>query len=425
MADGTTMARVREIVKSDSSRRFLVVSAPGKRYGGEQKVTDLLYLAHAQLMASGSLGEPFEKVKRRFLGIVGELGLDSFDMETLLQETEQEILKQRKEAFTVSRGEYLSAKLFAAFLELPFVDPSEVIRFSRDGKLLTEQTYALTQAALNGKTGAVLAGFYGVNERGEIQTFSRGGGDISGAIVARAVGADVYENWTDVSGFLVCDPRIVENPSKINALTFQELTELSRMGASVLHTESIYPVCEADIPVRIKNTFRPQDDGTLIIPTSKYRGNCPVTGIAGKKNYTALSLENPKMGGVEPLERVLQALRQNNSFCEYVFSENDKTLLVFDEAQAKKGNALKIIEQTEAFGQVKIIKNLALIAIVGQGLKGSVGATARIFKAISQAGVNIKVISCGASELKLLLGVDGEDYERTIRAIYDEFYKEW
>ena len=421
MADGTTIERVREIVKSDSSRRFLVVSAPGKRYGGEKKVTDLLYAAHARLMTEGSLGEPFEKVKSRFRGIVGELKLDAFDIETLLSATEREILMRKSEAFTVSRGEYLAAKLFAAFLDLPFVDASEVIRFGNDGKLLAEQTYALTAEALNGKTGAVLPGFYGADESGAVQTFSRGGGDISGAIVARAIGADVYENWTDVSGFLVCDPRIVENPSKINALTFQELTELSRMGASVLHIESIYPVCEADIPVRIKNTFRPQDEGTLIIPTSKYRGNCPVTGIAGKKHYTAILLENPQEGA---LRSVLQALKEKNIVCEYISSEIDKTLLIFDETQSKKGDVSEIIENAAVFGQVRSTKNLALIAIVGQELQGSVGATARIFKAISQAGVNIKVISCGSSGLKLLIGVDGEDYERTIRAVYDEFYRE-
>lgn len=422
MADGTTIERIREIVKSDSSRRFFVVSAPGKRYGGEQKVTDLLYATHARLMTEGTLGEPFEKVKRRFFGIVGELKLDFFDIESLLQETEQEILARRSEAFTVSRGEYLAAKVFAAFLELSFIDAIDVIRFGSDGKLLAEQTYALTSAALSGKRGAVLPGFYGADERGEVQTFSRGGGDISGAIVARAIGADIYENWTDVSGFLVCDPRIVGNPSKINALTFQELTELSRMGASVLHIESIFPVYEADIPVCIKNTFRPQDEGTLIIPTSKYRGNCPVTGIAGKKNYTAITLENSQEG---VLKGVFQALQSKNIVCEYVASEIDKTLLIFDEIQSKKGDVAEIIEQTEAFGKIKYTSNLALIAIVGQGLKTCVGATARIFKAISQAGVNVRVISCGCSERKLLIGVDGEDYERTIRAIYDEFYKEW
>ena len=194
------------------------------------------------------------------------------------------------------------------------------------------------------------------------------------------------------------------------------------MGASVLHIESIYPVCEADIPVRIKNTFRPQDEGTLIIPTSKYRGNCPVTGIAGKKNYTVISLENPQEGA---LEGVLQTLKSKNIVCEYISSEIDKTLLIFDDTQSNKGAVAEIIEKAAALGRVGSQCHLALIAIVGQGLQGSVGATARIFKAISQAGVNIKVISCGSSELKLLIGVDGEDYERTIRAVYDEFYKEW
>ena len=268
------------------------------------------------------------------------------------------------------------------------------MRFDLEGNFLPETTYSTLSSALKDMERAVLPGFYGANDRGEIMTFSRGGGDISGAIVARAVKADLYENWTDVSGFLVCDPRIVENPAKIDALTFEELQELARMGASVLHTESIFPVREAEIPIKIKNTFRPQDEGTLIIPSSKYKGGCPVTGITGKKNY-----------------RIAEASAQNFTF------HRDGWELISAEPET-----VKIVFQEKAEG--KRLETIALIAIVGQGIWQSVGAISRIFKAIAQAGVSVKLIH-GANERKLLVGVENEDYERTIRAVYDEFYKDW
>lgn len=287
MADGINMQRVAKIVLSDPSRRYVVVSAPGKRFGGDIKITDLLYETAADVKSTGKTGDAFEKVKNRFVGIVHELKLD-FDIEALMEETRRQIEEENSEDFAASRGEYLSGRIMAELLGVPFLDARAVVKFDSEGRL-DKRSYELLRAELKGKARAVVAGYYGEDANGRVKTFSRGGSDISGAIVARAAGADLYENWTDVSGFLACDPRIVPNPAPISALSYKELRELSYMGANVLHSESIFPVREADIPIRIKNTFRPDDAGTDILPTSKYRfsGNT-VTGIAGKKNFTVI-----------------------------------------------------------------------------------------------------------------------------------------
>ena len=286
MADGINMLRAKRIIESEPARRYVVVSAPGKRYGGDDKVTDLLYAAHAELVRTGHVGESYRKVCSRFLSIVHELGLD-FGISALLEETKARIEEERSEAFTASRGEYLAGKVMAALLGMPFVDAADCVKFS-GGSLDAEKSYPLVKACAGER--AVVAGFYGSDESGKVCTFSRGGSDISGAVVARAVGADLYENWTDVSGFLACDPKVVPSPVGIETLSYKELRELSYMGANVLHSESIFPVREADIPIRIKNTFRPDDEGTDILPASKYRfGGRVVTGIAGKKNLRSSS----------------------------------------------------------------------------------------------------------------------------------------
>ena len=281
MADGMTMRRVKDIFESDPERRYIVVSAPGKRFSGDIKVTDLLYETHKEVEETGSCGEAFEKICARFSGIVQELKID-LDIESILQETKKAIEEEKSADFAASRGEYLSGRIMAALLNIPFIDARDVIKFDASGKLESARSFELLARALSGKPKALVTGFYGEGADGKVKTFSRGGSDISGAIVARAAGAALYENWTDVSGFLACDPRIVENPVPIRSLSYKELRELSYMGANVLHSESIFPVREADIPIRIKNTFRPEDEGTLIMPTSKYRfSGRTVTGVAG------------------------------------------------------------------------------------------------------------------------------------------------
>lgn len=427
MADGTNMRRVAEIVDRDPARRYVVVSAPGKRFGGDIKITDLLYNTYRNVEETGVAGEAFEKVKDRFRGIVHELGIE-FDIESVLRDTEEEIVRERSADFTASRGEYLSARIMAALLNEPFIDARDVVKFDAEGKLNGEATFSLLKGALKGKRRAVISGFYGEDVHGKVKTFSRGGSDVSGAIVARAAGADLYENWTDVSGFLACDPRIVPNPAHIRALSYKELRELSYMGANVLHSESIFPVREADIPIRIKNTFRPEDEGTDILPTSKYRFSGKlVTGIAGKKNFTVIFIEKSLMNTeIGFTFKVLGVLLKHNISFEHMPSGIDTMSFVIDSEQLKNGVLEQLcadIEETVNPDHMRVFDDVALIAVVGHGMSKSVGTSARLFDAIARAGVNVRMIDQGSSELNIIVGVDNENYERTLRAVYDEFFK--
>ena len=428
MADGTNMRRVADIVASDESRRYVVVSAPGKRFGGDAKITDLLYETYRNVSETGSAGEAFGKVKERFRGITGELGLD-FDIDSLLADTEKEILAERSEDFTASRGEYLSARLTAVLLGVPFIDAREVVKFDAEGRFDGTRTDALLKEALKGKRRAVVSGFYGEDAFGKVKTFSRGGSDISGAIVARAAGADLYENWTDVSGFLACDPRIVPNPQQIRALSYKELRELSYMGANVLHSESIFPVREADIPIRIKNTFRPQDEGTDILPASKYSyGGRTVTGIAGKKNFTVIFIEKSLMNAeIGFTHRVLSVLLKYGISFEHMPSGIDAMSFVIDSEQLKNGNLEALcaeIREAVSPDHLRVYDDIALIAVVGHGMSRNIGTSARLFQAIARAGVNVRMIDQGSSELNIIVGVDCENYDRTLCAVYDEFFRE-
>ena len=426
MADGTNMLRVKEIVEGDPTRRYVVVSAPGKRFGGDIKITDLLYETYESVRRTQSVGAAFEKVAERFRGIVHELALE-MDIEGILAETQAEMLQEGTEDFCASRGEYLSGRVMAALLGVPFIDARAVVKFNAEGRLDSERTYALLAAALKGKPRAVVAGFYGEDASGKVKTFSRGGSDVSGAIVARAVGAELYENWTDVSGFLACDPRIVENPVPIRALSYKELRELSYMGANVLHSEAIFPVREADIPIRIKNTFRPEDEGTEIVPTSRhtYSGR-RVTGIAGKKNFTVIFLEKSLMNAeIGFTYRVLAVLLKHGISFEHIPTGIDTMSFVIDSALLKNGVLEEVCAEIEASvhpDHLRIINDIALIAVVGHGMAKSVGTSARLFEAIARAGVNVRMIDQGSSELNIIVGVDNENYERTLKAVYEEFF---
>ncbi len=426
MADGINMKRVADIIAADKARRFVVVSAPGKRFGGDTKITDLLYRTHTDVKETGHCGEAFQKVCERFCGIVSELGL-SLDMQTILDDARREIEEEKSEDFTASRGEYLSARVMAALLGFEFVDARAVVKFGENGNLDGELTFRLTAEALKGKRCAVVSGFYGEDRKGKVKTFSRGGSDVSGAIVARAVGADCYENWTDVSGFLACDPRIVENPENIRMLSYKELRELSYMGANVLHSESIFPVREADIPIRIKNTFRPEDEGTDIVPTAKYRfGGRVVTGIAGKKDFTVIFVEKSMMNSeIGFAHKVLGVLERHGISFEHMPSGIDTMSFVIDSALLKNGVLeiiTKEIEQAVNPDVVRVFDDISLIAVVGHGMSRSVGTSARLFDAIARAGVNVRMIDQGSSELNIIVGVDNENYERAIRAVYEEFF---
>ena len=430
MSDGINMRRVADIINADPSRRFIVVSAPGKRFGGDTKITDLLYETQREVVESGYVGESYRKVAARFQSIVDELGL-SFDVGALLLAAAKEIERERSDDFTVSRGEYFTGKLMAELLGVPFVDARDVVKFNAEGKV-DRKTFQLLREALKDKRRAVVAGFYGEDANGRIKTFSRGGSDVSGAIVARAVGADEYENWTDVSGFLACDPSIVPSPCGIKELSYKELRELSYMGARVLHSESIFPVREADIPIHIKNTFRPEDEGTRILPTAAYlagaRSIRTVTGIAGKKNFTVIHIEKSLMNTeIGFTYRVMEALVKHNVSFEHLPSGIDTMSLVIDSEQVSGGVLESLgedIARAVSPDRMKIMTDIALIAVVGHGMAKSVGTSARLFSAIANAGVNVRMIDQGSSEINIIVGVDNCNYERTVRAVYEEFFRE-
>lgn len=426
MADGHTMTKVKNIILSDSDRRYVVVSAPGKRFSGDTKVTDLLYKCYAEICEHGDCKRAFADVRRRFEGIVKELGLD-FDMAAVLNETERRLDEEKSEQFTASRGEYLAAIVMAELLGATFIDAEDVIFFDENGAFDDRKSYAAIAAAVNGVNLAVFPGFYGRGADGKVQTFSRGGSDISGAIVARAVGASVYENWTDVSGFLACDPRIVDSPKRIKALSYKELRELSYMGANVLHSESIFPVRKANIPIVIKNTFRPEDEGTSILPIAQYKpSGSIVTGIAGKKNFTVIFIEKSHMNSeIGFVRKVLSVLERFGISVEHIPSGIDTMSVVIDSSNLDNFKLEQVLESIKAEVEpdfMRVSENIALIATVGHGMSSSVGTSARLFKALAEEGVSVKMIDQGSSEINIIVAVKNEEMEKCIAAIYREFF---
>ncbi len=426
MADGNVMSRVRNIIESDKDRKYVVVSAPGKRYSGDVKITDILYQCHREVEERGACGASFELIRNRFNSIVRELNID-FDINSVLDETERRINAEKDEDFTASRGEYLSARVMAEVLGAKFIDAEDVIFFDKNGAYAAAKSDKAINDALRGAEKAVFPGFYGRGYNGKVKTFSRGGSDISGAIVARAVNATVYENWTDVSGFLACDPRIVDSPRRIKALSYKELRELSYMGANVLHSESIFPVRKANIPIHIKNTFRPEDEGTLIQPSVYYTpSGSIVTGIAGKKDFTVIFIEKSLMNyQIGFVRKVLSVLEKYNVPVEHIPSGIDTMSVVIESSALKDGKLeliLQGIKEAVAPDVLRVNEDIALIATVGHGMSSSVGTSARLFKAMAEASVNVRMIDQGSSELNIIVGVKNEDCEKCIRAIYREFF---
>lgn len=427
MADGNVINRVKNIIFADKERKYIVVSAPGKRYSQDTKVTDLLYAVAAELKEKGSIDESFKLVKARFESIVRELNI-SFDIDSVLADTKERILKESTEDFIASRGEYLSAVVVARVLNAKFIDAEDVVFFNADGTLDESTTNKAIVNATKDNSLYVFPGFYGKGADGKVKTFSRGGSDISGAVVARAVNAALYENWTDVSGFFACDPRIVESPKKIKYLSYKELRELSYMGANVLHSESIFPVRKANIPIRILNTFSPEDEGTEIIPTSRYipSGDI-VTGIAGRKDFTVIFIEKSLMNSeVGFMYSVLKVLFDAGVSVEHVPSGIDTMSLVIDSHQLTEEKLAAIVENIKKSVNpdvIRTIENVALIATVGHGMSSSVGTGGRLLSAIAQAGVNIGMIDQGSSEMNIIVAVKNDDYLKCIQAIYKEFFR--
>ena len=427
MADGRIICRAADIVRSDAARRYVVVSAPGKRFSGDIKVTDLLYKC-SDALESGDMEtfrQTFDKIRVRFLNIQNEIGKD-VGVKEGLDEVEAQMLAGAGRDYCASRGEFFAARIMAAVLEVPFVDATEFIRFDKSGAL-DPITFELGAKVLGAYEKAVVPGFYGLGADGKVKTFSRGGGDISGSIVARSVMACLYENWTDVSGFYACDPRIVDSPKWIAELTYQELRELSYMGANVLHSESIFPVRSAGIPIRICNTFRPDEAGTYIVKKStRDMREVVVTGVAGKKGFTSITLEKSMMNSeVGFVQKVLAVIGKHGISFEHLPSGIDTMSLVIDNEFLKNGILQTLIdEMTKAVHPDKIYahEDIALVATVGHGMAKNVGTSARLFKALSEAGINVNMIDQGSSELNIIVGVESADCAACIEAIYNEFF---
>ena len=428
VADAAQFRKVAAIMQADPRRRILVVSAPGKRRPDEAKITDLLYLCHDMAAMATGIDEPFGLITERFTGIAAELGIDSA-LPGLLQTFRSELEAGCSREFAVSRGEYFCARLMAEFLDAEFVDPANHILL-REGGLVDPVSYERLRARLADESRMyVMAGFYGRNRQGEITTFSRGGSDISGAIAARAAGAILYENWTDTSGLLIADPRIVDNPRAIEEISFREVREMAYMGASVFHDEAILPVREAGIPVAIRNTNRPQDPGTRIVPKlSATALTCTeIAGISGLNNATMITVEKSLMNKEIGFgHRLLGIFLQHNISFEHCPSSIDSmSVIVLD-------NKLRGLDQTvlDDIGRqlepdhLSIEKNLALIAVVGEGMVRTVGIAAKIFTALAAAHINVRVINQGASEINIIVGVAAGDYEEAVRAIYRAFVPE-
>ena len=424
MADAKAIRQVKSIIEADADRRYVVVSAPGKRFKNDIKITDTLYRCYDEVVSSGSCKNSFAVIRERFTEIVKDLGL-SLDIQSVLDKTEEEINNSKSADFAASRGEYLSAIVVSNFLGYTFVDAAELIRFDSHGKLNVDYTDDKVSSKFENLDRAVIPGFYGKNFQGNIMTFSRGGSDITGSIIAHGVKADLYENWTDVSGFLVCDPRIVENPKVINQITYKEVRELSYMGASVLHAEAIAPVMRKKIPINIKNTFKPEDKGTMIVPNDQYVADSIITGIAGKKDFTVLLIEKSMMNSeVGFIRRVLSVVEHYGICVEHLPSGIDTLSVVIDSHQLQEGvltDLVNEIRENVKPDYVHVIENISLIATVGHGMARRTGTAATLFNALANANINIKMIDQGSSELNIIIGVANSDYEKCINAIYNAF----
>ena len=423
LASAEQFEKVGAIIRSDASRRFVVPSAPGKRNKKDTKVTDMLYDCYATAEAGEDFSAKLNAIRARYQEIIDGLSL-SLSLDAEFDIIRKEFAAKAGRDYAASRGEYLNGIVMAAYLGYEFIDAATVIRFNEEGHFLPELTNELLGKRLENVDSAVIPGFYGAREDGTVVTFSRGGSDITGSIVARAIRADMYENWTDVSGFLVADPRIVENPEVIETITYRELREMSYMGAGVLHEDAIFPVRKEGIPINIKNTNRPEDPGTLIVESTCRKPRFTITGIAGKKNFASVTIEKDMMNSEIGFGRkVLTAFEENALSFEHVPSGID-TMTVFVDQHAfeeKEQNVISALHRLVEPDSVEVDSDLALIAIVGRGMRSTRGTAGRIFSALAHARVNVRMIDQGSSELNVIVGVDNADFETAIRAIYDIF----
>ncbi|MBQ2249566.1 MAG: aspartate kinase [Clostridia bacterium] len=426
LADAEQFRKVAEIIKSDPDRRFVVASAPGKRYRDDVKVTDMLYHCYDMVRNHEDITAYYAQIAERYNNIIRELGLQ-FDISGELDYIRNAITHHSGRDFAASRGEYLNSLILAKYLGFDFIDAESVVFFRENGVYDEEKTKREMREELKKHEHAVIPGFYGVMPNGTIKTFSRGGSDVTGSIVAQAADATLYENWTDVSGFMMADPRVVKDPEPIKTITYRELRELSYMGASVLHEEAVFPVRNAGIPINIRNTNDPDAPGTMIVAgTKEYDTERIITGIAGKKGFSVITIEKDLMNAEIGFgRRVLDVLEDNEISFEHLPSGVD-TMSVVVASEYLQGHEEKLIASLNKRvrpDSVVIEDGLALLAIVGRGMVKAKGTAARVFDAISRADVNIRMIDQGSSELNIIVGVEERDFDKAHNAIYHEFVK--
>ncbi|MGN0621851.1 MAG: aspartate kinase [Porcipelethomonas sp.] len=425
LADAKQIKKAAEIIRNDDRRRYVVPSAPGKRFSDDIKITDMLYRCNALAQDGKSINETFSAIINRYNGIIEDLGLD-LSLDSEFETIRKNISGKAGSEYAASRGEYLNGIIMANLLGYEFIDAASVIVFNEDGTFNNEKTQPKLRSRLSGVEKAVIPGFYGADENGTVRTFSRGGSDVTGSIIASAVKADVYENWTDVSGFLVADPRIVDKPESINVITYKELRELSYMGATVLHEDAIFPVRTAGIPINIRNTNRPDDAGTMIVsdvPEDEIN-RYTITGIAGKKGFAAINIEKAMMNGeLGFCRKVLTVLEECGISIEHMPSGIDTLSVIFPYSQieGREDEVLAKIRKAVAPEHIELESGIALLAVVGRGMRRTRGTAARIFASMAHARINVKMIDQGSSELNVIIGIGDSDFDEAIRRIYDMF----
>ncbi len=423
LASAEQFKKVKEIITSDESRKFVVPSAPGKRFIEDIKVTDMLYECYEAAEAGKKFDDKLENIKKRYQEIIDGLQLE-LSLDNQFAQIKEDFINKKGREYAASRGEYLNGIVMAEYLGYTFFDAALAIRFDEEGNFLPDETDALLTEQLEGLERVVVPGFYGAQEDGTVRTFSRGGSDITGSIVAKNIHADIYENWTDVSGFLVADPRIIRDPKVITSITYRELRELAYMGATVLHEDAIFPVRNCGIPINIRNTNAPEDEGTLIVESTCRTPEYTITGIAGKKGFVAVHIEKSMMNAEVGFGRkVLQAFEENNISFEHMPSGIDTmTVMVQQEDfQGKEQQVMSAIHRLAQPDSIELVGDLSLIAVVGRGMKAAKGTAGRIFSALAHARVNVRMIDQGSSELNIIIGVENDDFEKAIKAVYDIF----
>lgn len=423
LASATQFAKVGNIIKADPERKFVVPSAPGKRNSKDTKVTDMLYACYDLAEAEKDFTKELKKIKERYESIINGLHM-TLSLDKEFDTIAENFKKKAGSQYAASRGEFLNGIIMANYLGYEFVDSAEVIIFNEDGSFDADTTDKLLQERLSKVKNAVVPGFYGATLGGVVKTFSRGGSDVTGSLVSKAVHATAYENWTDVSGFLIADPRIIDNPKPIKVITYRELRELSYMGASVLHEDAVFPVRKAGIPINIRNTNAPDDEGTWIVESTCHHPAYTITGIAGKKGFVSVNIDKDMMNAEVGFGRkVLSAFEENGINFEHMPSGIDTmTVFVHEPEFAEKEQAvISAINRNAHPDSIEIEADLALIAVVGRGMKSTRGTAGRIFSALAHANVNVKMIDQGSSELNIIIGVSDNDFEAAIKAIYDIF----